>query len=932
MSFELASNGTSPPSSMLKKEILLLLESCKDCMDILGKELRIDTTQCKAVCEVVATSEERDGQELSLDKWMSIFQSLGCPEEFEKLLEEDVLLDVNTLDNCPPDSSSNHTQETLLKESEELRQQKIKPVDGHSRLSESELKSNLPSKPGDNVEETWKTSTALGNSPELGLPPPLEDETSMELVKDTTTVLKDDDEEHQYPEVGKGSESMVLSVGQKENSQTNASSLLEEESHSTSQINDDGNLNSGDLRSRSQPVTSNATNSPLPIVTGHQYRPNSPKAGEVIAVNQDGQNLQEHGRVLCAAFSLPLANESSLTANHLFHEGTPSHISGMDEETDSRSWSQIETVSIPNLDGLSTGSRPVSPDAANYQILPVESHQLHPSKQMNCHANAVDHDWQTLGGGMPLDAQPSSASSLPALHAKPVVQDPVGQFHQTTEIDSYGADEAEDSSSSSQSDTDGSLSAGDSKAQSRLTTISPQLHLLPPNNLMSGKAAVMTVGPAMLENKGMPLDAQLSPAISASSLPALHARPVVQDPVGQFHQTTATDTYGAGEAEDSSSSSQSDADGSLSWNDSGTQSRPVTPQAAISPQLRLLPLNNPMPGKANSAVSPDRPVLNRGMPLDAQLSPTIDASSLPALHARPAVQNPVCQVHQGMAHATHSTDEGESSGSPSENDDATQDVNILQQVQAPFQLGEIAFLTRNLWKMTEKYEACMEDLQACEQDLQHSRQQCAQLQGTSDELQRYLDYSNYLQQENQRLIGMTQEMCECKDQAIQQLRQENESLRGEQLQMLRQMAQRHNSYQQQELRQTVAEVRQLRECVLEAGYERLRLENERLSNQRMTELSEAFLKQELDEEKHKRAEAEETNRCLSEEIFQLQTMVNELMSRPAKLVEVPCTAPSPDTVQENLVSSSTDLTVRVEEADEESDGDEEVYEDALDHL
>ena len=33
-------------------------------------------------------------------------------------------------------------------------------------------------------------------------------------------------------------------------------------------------------------------------------------------------------------------------------------------------------------------------------------------------------------------------------------------------------------------------------------------------------------------------------------------------------------------------------------------------------------------------------------------------------------------------------------------------------------------------------------------------------------------------------------------------------------------------------------------------------------------------------------------------------MVKELMSRPAELAEVSCNALSPDTVQENLVSSS----------------------------
>ena len=83
------------------------------------------------------------------------------------------------------------------------------------------------------------------------------------------------------------------------------------------------------------------------------------------------------------------------------------------------------------------------------------------------------------------------------------------------------------------------------------------------------------------------------------------------------------------------------------------------------------------------------------------------------------------------------------------------------------------------------------------------------------------------------------------------------------------------------------------------------------------------------------------------------------MSRPAEGAEVCCTAPFPDTLQENLVSSSnvsfkSQLFVNneqqwllrnahyslflvfkdstVEEADEESDEDEEIFEDALDQL
>lgn len=128
--FFLESGGTSPPS--FRESIMRLLESCKDSMDVLGKELGIDTTQCKAVCEVVATFEVRDGQELSLDKWRSIFQSLGCLEVFDNLLEQDSLHVVNSLDNCPPNNVSSKAEESLLKKSEELRQQNINPADGHS--------------------------------------------------------------------------------------------------------------------------------------------------------------------------------------------------------------------------------------------------------------------------------------------------------------------------------------------------------------------------------------------------------------------------------------------------------------------------------------------------------------------------------------------------------------------------------------------------------------------------------------------------------------------------------------------------------------------------------------------------------------------------------------------------------------------------------
>lgn len=97
-----------------------LLESRKDSIDVLGKELKIDTTQFKAVREVVSTYEERDGRELSQNKWASIFKSLGCSEEFKTLLERDyVLLDMTSLEKFPPKNVSSQAQESLHKKSRE---------------------------------------------------------------------------------------------------------------------------------------------------------------------------------------------------------------------------------------------------------------------------------------------------------------------------------------------------------------------------------------------------------------------------------------------------------------------------------------------------------------------------------------------------------------------------------------------------------------------------------------------------------------------------------------------------------------------------------------------------------------------------------------------------------------------------------------------
>ena len=195
--------------------------------------------------------------------------------------------------------------------------------------------------------------------------------------------------------------------------------------------------------------------------------------------------------------------------------------------------------------------------------------------------------------------------------------------------------------------------------------------------------------PALLETRGMLLNAPLSPAVSARSLPVVPSR------------------SGTDEAEG----------GSLSSDDSRTQARPFTPQAANSPRLHRLHPSNLMAGEANAVVNYDRPALleTRGMLLNAPLSPAVSARSLPVVpsrsgtdeaeggslssddsrtqarpftpqaansppvHARFAMQDPVGHVHWGMAREM-SRDEEENSNQPSENDDETQDMNILQQV------------------------------------------------------------------------------------------------------------------------------------------------------------------------------------------------------------------------------------------------------------
>ena len=199
----------------------------------------------------------------------------------------------------------------------------------------------------------------------------------------------------------------------------------------------------------------------------------------------------------------------------------------------------------------------------------------------------------------------------------------------------------------------------------------------------------------LLETGGMPLNAPLSLAVSASSLPTVSSGSAIQDPVGQYHQATTTDTHGTDEAEENISSSQSNTDGSLSSDDSSTQSRPFTPQAANSPQLHRLHPSNQMAGEANAVVNCDGPDLTRSLPVVPSRSGTDEAeggslssddsrtqarpftpqaANSSSVHARFAMQDPVGQVHWGMAREMR-RDEEENSNQQSENDNET-----LQQV------------------------------------------------------------------------------------------------------------------------------------------------------------------------------------------------------------------------------------------------------------
>ena len=119
----------------------------------------------------------------------------------------------------------------------------------------------LSSKPGNDVKELWKTSTAPGDCPEKSFSPPLEDKLSAELVNDTTREVKDNEEVHLHPEVVKAVESMV---------------------------------------------------------TGHHLRPKNLIAVQANVAYQDGQNVLENRSLSCTGISPPLPEATSLaTANQL---------------------------------------------------------------------------------------------------------------------------------------------------------------------------------------------------------------------------------------------------------------------------------------------------------------------------------------------------------------------------------------------------------------------------------------------------------------------------------------------------------------------------------------------------------------------------------------------------------------------------------------
>ena len=183
----------------------------------------------------------------------------------------------------------------------------------------------LPSKPGDDVKETRKTSTAPSDCPEKSFSSPLEDKPSTELVNDTTRETKDNEEEDLYPEVVKAAESMV---------------------------------------------------------TGYQFCQNNPKVVQANVVYRDGQNVVENRSLSCAGFSPPLPDASSLETASQFQQVIPSDAYGMDEEKKNGSVLKIETDPSLNSDGVSASGLPAVTLRSSWVLYSEErtSHTLSASR------------------------------------------------------------------------------------------------------------------------------------------------------------------------------------------------------------------------------------------------------------------------------------------------------------------------------------------------------------------------------------------------------------------------------------------------------------------------------------------------------------------------------------------------------------------------
>ena len=178
----------------------------------------------------------------------------------------------------------------------------------------------MPSKSGDDVEETWKTSTAPDDCPEKSFSPPLEDKPS-----DTTGEVKDNKEEGICPEVVKAAESMVR---------------------------------------------------------GHQFHPNNPIAGQANVVYRDGQNVLDNRSLSCAGFSTSLLDASRLETAGQFHQVIPSDAYGMDEEKKNGSVLKIETDPSLNSDGVSASGLPAVTSRSSWVLYSEErtSHTLSASR------------------------------------------------------------------------------------------------------------------------------------------------------------------------------------------------------------------------------------------------------------------------------------------------------------------------------------------------------------------------------------------------------------------------------------------------------------------------------------------------------------------------------------------------------------------------